>query len=78
MNGRKKETLIQGFFNVPEGIRTPDLQFRKLLLYPAELLSLLNYTYIFSIGQYELITKSSEFLQNNLSQDNLIKVIGKR
>lgn len=32
------ELKFLGFESVPERIRTSDLQFRKLLLYPAELL----------------------------------------
>jgi hypothetical protein len=34
----EKPLQLQGFVSVPERIRTSDLQFRKLLLYPAELL----------------------------------------
>lgn len=31
--------MFNGFFGVPEGIRTPDLRIRSPLLYPAELLA---------------------------------------
>lgn len=33
----EKPLQSQGFLDVPKRIRTSDLQFRKLLLYPAEL-----------------------------------------
>lgn len=35
---KKNLDLLSRFLSVPEEIRTPDLQFRKLLLYPTELL----------------------------------------
>ena len=45
---------IKGFKYVPEGIRTPDLQFRKLLLYPTELLRRYVTTIIININKYQV------------------------
>lgn len=43
--------VIAVFCGVPKGIRTPDLQFRKLSLYPAELLALISFLFYYTLFQ---------------------------